>query len=334
MRKQLKNIIYEILETSESRNLYSLADDIVITGLILINVGAFIASTSPTWSQEHQSILDNIEIVSSLVFTIEYLLRVWVCTVDSRYSHPLLGRLRYALTPLSLIDLISILPFYSLLLFPNLNFVNLIRLLRLLRLLKMSRYSESVRTLGAVLSAKKEELIATAFAVFILLIFASSIMYFVEHEAHPEAFGSIPDAMWWGVVTLTTVGYGDIYPITPLGRFLGAILAFLGIGIFALPPGIIAAGFSEEVQRRKQEKMATNLEQSANYQSVKRLAEIEVGFDQKQRAIALHIESSSELMKMCVQTAKQKLGSDFQNEQILCDLAIHLYNEAVRKFDL
>jgi voltage-gated potassium channel len=334
MHKQLKTIIYEILETSESRNLYSFTDDIVITGLILINVGAFIASTSPALSHEHQSLLENIEIVSSLIFTIEYVLRLWVCTVDCRYSHPLWGRLRYGLTPLSLIDLISILPFYSLLLFPNLNFVNLIRLLRLLRLLKMSRYSESVRTLGAVLYAKKEELIATAFAVFILLIFASSIMYFVEHEAHPKAFGSISDAMWWGVVTLTTVGYGDIYPITPLGRFLGAILAFLGIGIFALPAGIIAAGFSEEVQRRKQEKMAANLEQSANYQSVKRLAEIEVGFDQKQRAIALHIESSSELMKMCVQTAKQKLGSDFQNEQILCSLAIHLYNEAVRKFDL
>ncbi|MEG4115587.1 potassium channel family protein [Microcoleus sp. Pol12A6] len=261
-------------------------------------------------------------------------MRLWVCTVDSRYTHPLWGRLRYGLTPLSLIDLISILPFYSLLLFPNLSFVNLIRLLRLLRLLKMSRYSELLRTLGAVLYAKKEELIATAFAVFILLIFASSVMYFVENEAHPETFASIPDAMWWGVVTLTTVGYGDIYPITPLGKFLGAILAFLGIGIFALPAGLIAAGFSEEVQRKKQEKMAANLQQSANYQSVKMLAEIEVGFQQNQSAIALHIESSSELMKMCVLTAKEKLGNDFQNEEILRDLAIHFYNEAVRKFEL
>ncbi|AFZ04724.1 Ion transport protein [Oscillatoria nigro-viridis PCC 7112] len=334
MPKQIKSQIYAILEKSELGNFYSLADDIFITCLIAINVAAFIASTSPTLSQEQQLILENIEIVSSLVFTIEYLLRLWVCTVDSRYSHPFWGRLRYGLTPLSLIDLISILPFYSLLLFPNLSFVNLIRLLRLLRLLKMSRYSESLRTLGAVLYAKKEELIATAFAVFILLIFASSVMYFVENEAHPETFASIPDAMWWGVVTLTTVGYGDIYPITPLGKFLGAILAFLGIGIFALPAGLIAAGFSEEVQRKKQEKMAANLEQSANFQAVKRLAEIEVGFEQKQRAIALHVESSSELMKMCVQTAKQKLGSDFKNEQIICDLAIHLYNEAVRKFEL
>ena len=334
MRKKIKTIIHEILETSESRNLYSLADDVVITCLIMINVAAFIASTSPTLSPEYTSLFANIEIVSSFVFTIEYILRLWVSTVDRRYSHPLWGRLRYALTPLSLIDLIAILPFYFLLLFPSFNFVNLIRVLRLLRLLKMSRYSESVRTLGAVLYAKKEELIATAFAVFILLIFASSIMYFVEFEAHPEAFGSIPDAMWWGVVTLTTVGYGDIYPITPLGKLLGAMLAFLGIGIFALPAGIIAGGFSEELQKRKQEKRAENLEEFANCQSGKRRAEIEVGLEEKQKAIALNVENSSNLMKMCVQTAKQKLGSDFQNEEILCSLAIHLYNDAVRKFDL
>lgn len=196
----------------------------------------------------------NIEIVSSLIFTIEYILRLWLSTVDRRYSHPLWGRLRYALTPLSLIDLISILPFYFLLLFPSLNFVNLIRVLRLLRLLKMSRYSDSVRTRVTVLYAKNEELIATAFAVFILLIFASSIMYFVEYEAHPKAFGSIPDAMWWGVVTLTTVGYGDIYPITPLGKLLGAILAFLGIGIFALPAGIIAGVFLRNYKRESSKK--------------------------------------------------------------------------------
>lgn len=220
------------------------------------------------------------------------------------------------------------------LLFPDLKFVYIISILRLLRLIKISRYSESVRNLGTVLYAKKEELLATAFAVFILLFFASSLMYFVESSAQPQSFGSIPDAMWWGVVTLTTVGYGDIYPITPIGRFLGSILAFLGNGIFALPAGIISSGFSEEVQRRKPEKMARNLEPSANGQLIKMLAEIEVGFQQNQRAIALHIESSSELMKMCVLTAKEKLGSDFQNEQIICDLAIHLYNEALRKFEL
>ncbi|MEZ2318755.1 MAG: ion transporter [Microcoleus sp.] len=334
MRKQLKKIIYEILEISSSTNLYSLADDIIIQFLIVLNITAFIASTSPVFSIEYQKIFEDIEIVSSLVFSLEYLLRMWVCTVDSKYSHPIWGRIKYALTPLSIIDFVSILPFYLLLLFPKLSFVYLISLLRLLRLIKISRYSESVRTLGIVLDAKKEELFATAFAVFILLIFASSLMYFVESSAQPQSFGSIPDAMWWGVVTLTTVGYGDIYPITPIGRFLGSMLAFLGIGIFALPAGIISSGFSEEVQRRKQQKITESLEQSANLKSVEMLGGSEVSFEQKQKAIALNIENSSALMKLCVDRTKQNLGTAFENEEIIRDLAVHLYNETCRKFEL
>ena len=334
MPKQPKTIIYEILELSDRTNFYSLADDFIITSLILLNITAFIASTSPSFFIAYKPLIESIEIISSGIFTIEYVLRIWVCTVDRQYNNPILGRIKYALTPLSIIDLISILPFYLLLLFPNLGFVNLISLLRLFRLLKLSRHSDSLRTLGAVLYAKKEELIATAFAVFILLIFASSIMYFVESEAHPKAFGSIPDAMWWGVVTLTTVGYGDIYPITPLGRFLGAILAFLGIGIFALPAGIISSGFSEEIQRKKQEKMANSFEKSASFAPVEMQAKIEVTFEQKERAIALHIEKSSELMKLCVEKTKQKLGTAFESEEILRDLAIHLYNEVLRKFEI
>ncbi len=334
MRKLLKKIIYEILEISSSNNLYSLADDIIIQFLIILNITAFIASTSPVFSLEHQKIFEDIEIVSSLVFSLEYLLRMWVCTVDSKYSHPIWGRIKYALTPLSLIDFVSILPFYLLLLFPKLSFVYLISLLRLLRLIKISRYSESVRTLGIVLNAKKEELFATAFAVFILLIFASSLMYFVESSAQPQSFGSIPDAMWWGVVTLTTVGYGDIYPITPIGRFLGSMLAFLGIGIFALPAGIISSGFSEEVQRKKQQKITESLEQSASLKSVEMLGGSELSFEHKQKAIALNIENSSALMKLCVYRTKENLGTAFESEEIIRDLAVHLYNETCRKFEL
>jgi voltage-gated potassium channel len=333
MRKPLKTIIYEILEVSDNTNFYRFADDLIIPCLIVLNITAFIASTSSSFSLAYKLLFEYIEIICSLVFTIEYVLRLWVCTVDSQYSHPVWGRIKYALTPLSMIDLISILPFYLLLLFPHLSFVHVISVLRLLRLLKISRYSDSVQTLAIVLNAKKEELLATAFAVFIILIFSSSIMYFVESSANPKAFGSIPDAMWWGVVTLTTVGYGDIYPITPLGRFLGAILAFLGIGIFALPAGIIASGFSEEVQKRRQQKIE-NLEQSVDYRSVETRARIELGFEQQQRAIALHIENSSELMKLCVDKTKQKLGNTFASEEILRDLAIHLYNEVLRKFEL
>jgi voltage-gated potassium channel len=333
MFKQLKIIIYKFLRLSDSTNFYSFADRI-ITWLIFLNITAFIASTSSSFSPAYKPLFEYIELISSLVFTIEYILRLWACTITTKYKHPIWGRFKYALTPLSIIDFLSILPFYLLLSFPGLTFVNFISLLRLLRLIKMSRYSESIQSLGTVLCGKKEELIATAFAVFIILIFGSTLMYFLESEAHPQVFGSIPDAMWWGVITLTTVGYGDIYPITPLGKCLGAILAFLGIGLFALPAGIISSGFSEEIQRKKQGKMAGNLAKSANYQSVETLPGIEVGFEQKQRAIALHIENSAELMKMCVETTKQKLGTAFESEEILRDLAIHLYNEAIQKFPI
>lgn len=337
MHLQIKRTLYTILNTSDSNNLSSFADDIIVTFLILLNIAAFIASTE-SLSPENKLIVEGIEIVSSLLFTLEYGLRMWVCTLDRHYAHPIWGRLKYALTPLSIIDLVSILPFYLLLLFPGSNIFNLMSLARLLRLLKISRYSESVRHLGIVVYTKKEELIATAFAVFILLIFASSLMYFVEYEAHPDTFGSIADAMWWGVVTLTTVGYGDIYPITPLGRFLGAILAFLGMGIFALPAGIVASGFSEELQRKKQERttvnLGQNLGQTANSQPAKILGEIDASLERQQREIALHVENSADLMKLCIDTAKQKFGTAFESEEIIRDLAMHLYNEAQQKFHL
>jgi voltage-gated potassium channel len=133
----------------------------------------------------------------------------------------------------------------------DLRFLRAIRLIRILRLFKLGRYNESIQQFGRVIRAKKAELLTTVFIIFILLIVASSLLYYVEHAAQPEKFSSIPEAMWWGVVTLTTVGYGDIYPITGLGRFLGAIISLLGIGLFALPTGLLSAGFVEEIGRKR-----------------------------------------------------------------------------------
>jgi voltage-gated potassium channel len=130
------------------------------------------------------------------------------------------------------------------------RFVRGIRLFRLFRLFKIGRYSQSINQLVGVFARKKEELAITFFAVILMLILASSVIYLVEHKAQPESFSSIPAAMWWGVATLTTVGYGDVYPITPLGKFFGAIIALLGVGIVALPAGIIASGFNEAIQER------------------------------------------------------------------------------------
>ena len=165
----------------------------------------------------------------------------------------MLGRIRFALQPLQIIDLLAILPFYLPFIGIDLRFLRAVQLFRLFRLLKMGRYSQSLTTLTNVIKSKKEELSITLFAGFILLIIASSLIYLVENEAQPEAFHSIPNSMWWGVVTLTTVGYGDVYPKTALGKIIGACIALLGIGLFALPAGIIASGFASEIQKKETE---------------------------------------------------------------------------------
>jgi len=131
--------------------------------------------------------------------------------------------------------------------------VRALRLFRLFRVLKLARYSESIQTFVDVIRLKKEELMLMFFAILILLVISSSLMYNAEHEAQPEAFSSIPAAMWWGIVTLATVGYGDVYPITPWGKFIGSIVVILGIGLFALPTGVLASGFSEVLAQKKRE---------------------------------------------------------------------------------
>ena len=152
---------------------------------------------------------------------------------------------------MALVDLIAIAPFYLPLLFTfDFRMLRLLRLFRLMRLLKVLRYSESLRVFSDVYRMKKSELTMCFLAILFLLVIASALIFEVEHEDQPEAFSSIPAAMWWGVATLTTVGYGDIYPTTPLGKFLGSIIALLGIGLFALPAGIISSGFVVALRRK------------------------------------------------------------------------------------
>jgi voltage-gated potassium channel len=147
-----------------------------------------------------------------------------------------------------LIDLFAILPFYIPTSGLDFRVLRAVRLTRLFRILKLGHYSQSLRTLGKVLKSKREELIVTLFAGVILLIIASSIMYYIERDTQPDKFNSILSAMWWGVSTLTTIGYGDIYPITTLGKIVGSFISVMGIGLFVLPAGILASGFSSELQ--------------------------------------------------------------------------------------
>jgi len=250
---KIKKRIYEILEVSSPDDKISRIFDIFIISLISLNVIAIILETIEKLSLQFSDFFKIFEIFSVIVFTAEYLLRVWSNTESQRFKKPIVGRIRFILTPLALVDLFAIMPFYLPMFIPfDLRFLRAIRLIRLFRLFKMGRYSESMKLFGKVFKAKKEELFIVVFAVFILLTISSSLMYYVEHDAQPEAFSSIPSAMWWGVATLATVGYGDVYPITPLGKFFGAIISLLGIGIFALPAGILSAGFIEEIRKNKE----------------------------------------------------------------------------------
>ena len=252
MYSKIKRRTFKILELPTGDDLASRLFVVSVMTLIVFNVFAVMLETVDEIGKPLGRLFTVLEIFSVAVFTVEYVLRLWSCTADPRYAGAFKGRLRYALSPMAVIDLLAIMPFYLEFLPFDLRFIRSLRLFRLLRVFKLARYSASLRTLDDVLRSKKEELLVTVFVVVIMLIFASSAMYYAENEAQPDKFSSIPASMWWGVATLTTVGYGDVFPITPLGKLLGALIAILGVGLFALPTGILASGFTEEIRKNRQ----------------------------------------------------------------------------------
>jgi voltage-gated potassium channel len=189
-----------------------------------------------------------------IVFSIEYLLRLWTIVEKKGYDDPIKGRIRFVFSPMALIDLLAILPFYLPFLGIDLRFLRILRIFRIFRLLKMARYSSAFTMIKSVLKDKKEELLVTLLFIIIILVIISTLMFYIERDAQPEVFGSIPKSLWWGVVTLTTVGYGDIYPVTALGKILGGIITLLGVGLIALPSGILASGYTEQIQKSKNNK--------------------------------------------------------------------------------
>ncbi|BDM81983.1 ion transporter [Acaryochloris marina] len=252
-KKTWRRRVFEILEVADAGDRASQIFDISLLVLILANLVVITLETVEGLTTQYRTYFEVCETVSITIFTIEYLLRIWSCTAAPDFQHPVLGRLKFLFTPLALIDLMALAPFYLPLLIPiDIRFIRFVRLLRVLRLFKLSRYFQSFQVLGNILKSKRDELLVTLMGVFGLLWLASTMMYFIEHDAQPEAFANIPATMWWGVATLTTVGYGDIYPVTTAGRVLGSVISILGIGLFALPTGILASGFTEELDRRKQ----------------------------------------------------------------------------------
>ena len=239
---------YRLLESTEQSGPLSRYLDIALIVLIALNVVVVAIETVPGIYEANKVAFIIFDTFSVGVFTVEYVGRVWVSREDLRYQGRW-GRLRYMLTPMAVVDFLAIAPFYLA------HFIGVdlrfLRAVRMLRVFKLTRYSSAMNLLLIVLKEEASTLLAGFFILFIMLILAASGAYIVEHNVQPEAFGSIPESMWWALVTLTTVGYGDVTPITPLGRMFGGLVTVIGIGVAALPAGIIASGLADHVRRRR-----------------------------------------------------------------------------------
>jgi voltage-gated potassium channel len=208
--------------------------------------------TVPAIFVRHHLFFHYFDMVSVVIFTVEYILRVWSANADPRYAHSFYGRMRYLVSNEALINLLVILPFYiHLFIGLDLRALQILRLLRLLRVFHLTSYMKASRLIITVFRSRKNELLLSLALTLFLLIISSCLMYFFEHPAQPDRFTSIPHTLWWSVITLTTVGYGDLIPVTLPGRILTGIILLTGIALFALPAGIITSGFLEESRKTK-----------------------------------------------------------------------------------
>ncbi|HUU48842.1 MAG TPA: ion transporter [Nitrosopumilaceae archaeon] len=242
---------YEILEGTTDDKITKGFQIFIIT-LIAVNVLVVIIETEESVLDEYGYLFTPFEVFSIIIFTAEYAGRIIVCKLNPKYQNSKHARLRFLFTPMMLVDLAAILPFFLPFVVTDVRFIRIIRLLRLFRLFKLARYSDPMQTLGDVFKSKAGDLAVAFFILFIVLIFASSLMYYAENEAQPDAFSSIPTAMWWGIVTLTTIGYGDVYPITLYGKLIASGVAVIGIAVYAIPAGIMASAFTEELRKKRQ----------------------------------------------------------------------------------
>lgn len=265
--KGIKRRTFEIVSRAEEDDLVSKLFDVVILSLIMLNVIGIVMESFETMRMLERPMYRLFSLISILIFSFEYVARVWTSDLLVDGLGPIRSRLKYMLTPMAVIDLLAILPFYlPMLIGVDLRFLRIFRMARVLRLFRTSRYSRAMDMLGRVIEDKKEELMITLSILVMLILVASTLMYNVEHDAQPEAFPNIIASFWWAIITLTTVGYGDVYPITVVGRFLAAIISILGVGIVALPTGILSSGFMKEIDAlAAAEKEAREAEEEKNH---------------------------------------------------------------------
>ena len=296
-----RNRIYQILEFTDPEDRTSRFVSFGIVGLIIVNVLAIVLESIPSLYEAYEKTFFRLEIVSCIIFILEYVLRVWASVEDPETVEDQSGmqitngkrRINFMLKPLAIIDFLAFVPIFLQLLFPGVD-LRFLRALRLLRVFKLTRYFQSFEMILEVLHDEWRSLAGTVFIMLVILVIAACGLYYIERDIQPDKFGSIPEAMWWAMAALTTVGYGDSYPITPIGKIIGSIVTLLGIGMVALPSGILASSFSERMRQRR-ESMQTQIDHALEDGLITR--EEEVSLRKLGRDLGLNEEAISALVE-------------------------------------
>lgn len=246
----MKKLLHDILYTKDQKEFVYKIDDYFITTLIILNVIAVMLETFEDINNQYSLKLYYFELFSVIIFSFEYLIRVWVADLRFPEYSKITSRFKYIFSPMGIIDLFAIIPFYLpfVIAFDG-RMARILRLFRLFRIFKLSHYNKSLTLLINVFAEKKQELIVTIVTIFILLIFSSALMFELEHELQPEKFPNIFATFWWAIATLTTIGYGDVFPVSAMGKVLAGLTAVFGIGLVAIPTGLLSAGFLNKISK-------------------------------------------------------------------------------------
>ncbi len=250
-----QRIFFLIDEEGRKKSPWNRFFHLSIATLIWLSVIAIILESFQPLRGKFQWFFDAFELLSVFVFSTEYILRLWTADLKFTELPAWKARWKFMVSPMGVIDLLAVLPFYLPFFFKfDLRFIRILRIIRLLRIFKLNRYTRALGLFTNVFYEKRNELGITLFVMFLMLLMSSTIMYYLESDVQPKEFPDIISTFWWSVATLTTVGYGDVYPVTGWGKLISGVIAVLGIGLVALPTGILSAGFIEKLEEGNKEK--------------------------------------------------------------------------------